>query len=106
GERPFRGKQVMEIISSILFGAPQPPSLKREDLSPKIDAVAMRFLAKNQDERFATAKDAAEALRGLLQPVPSEVPELLDGMSFRPRASTRGPSTPRILATGSATRCS
>jgi WD40 repeat protein/tRNA A-37 threonylcarbamoyl transferase component Bud32 len=83
GDRPFRGKQVMEIISSILFGTAQPPSLKREDLNAKVDAVVLRFLAKDQNERYANAKEAAEAVRSLLQPVPSEVPEVLDGMSFR-----------------------
>jgi WD40 repeat protein/serine/threonine protein kinase len=83
GEKPFRGKALMEALSAILFATPAPPSSLVEGLSSEVDDLLSRFLAKDKNARFSSTREAAEALRALLRPVAQDVPELLEGMSFR-----------------------
>jgi hypothetical protein len=46
---------------------PEPPSSVRPGVSGALDEVTLRCLAKNPDERYASAADVAEALRAALR---------------------------------------
>lgn len=63
GHRPFEGS-VAEVMRSILFDEPAPPSASRPDLAP-LDPVIARALAKDPARRFPSASAFAETLARL-----------------------------------------
>jgi eukaryotic-like serine/threonine-protein kinase len=62
GETVFRTGDILE---RQLKEMPPPPSQVVKDLPPEVDAVIMRCIAKERDERYQTMHELAEALRGL-----------------------------------------
>src|SRR5438034_7121347 len=62
GERPFAGSAATT-MQKVLKEDPLPPSTLNVQLSPALDAVVRKALAKRADERFQTAQEFAEALR-------------------------------------------
>jgi serine/threonine-protein kinase len=63
GKTPFTGATTPEVCISVMVDEPAPPSTLRADLPSGLDAVVMRCLAKNPEQRFATASELSEALR-------------------------------------------
>ncbi|MES2633896.1 MAG: serine/threonine-protein kinase [Pseudomonadota bacterium] len=66
-KRPFDGDNDFSIIHQIIGHTPAAPSSFNARLPPAIDAVVARALAKNRDERFATARDFASALQSAIR---------------------------------------
>lgn len=66
-KRPFDGDNDFSIIHQIIGHHPPPPSSINARLPAAIDAVVARALAKNRDERFATARDFASALQSAIR---------------------------------------
>jgi serine/threonine protein kinase len=62
GERLYRRASDFENMNAIVNEPTPPPSSRRRSLPPELDAVAMRLLAKDVDERFQTADDVVDAL--------------------------------------------
>jgi eukaryotic-like serine/threonine-protein kinase len=62
-KRPFDGDNDFSIIHQIIGHTPAPPSSFNARLPSAIDAVVARALAKDRDQRFATARDFASALQ-------------------------------------------
>jgi serine/threonine-protein kinase len=56
------------LVQLALGGAPELPSAHRHDLPPGLDAVVMRGLARDAAERFATAREMAQALERVVAP--------------------------------------
>jgi len=65
GRRPFQGRSSAEIASAILRDAPPALEQSRSDLPEGLERVIARCLRKKPDDRFPTAREAAEALRNL-----------------------------------------
>ena len=65
GRLPFKGRPE-QIMFRHLTVSPRPPSELNSRLSPAIDAVILRALAKNSEERFPTIKTFALALQQAL----------------------------------------
>ena len=63
GRRPFTGDTYPSLVFAILKEDPPPPSLVDPTISPAWDEIVRRALAKNRDERYATAKEFAQAVR-------------------------------------------
>ncbi|HEX9007211.1 MAG TPA: protein kinase [Bacteroidota bacterium] len=63
GRRPFAGDYEQAVLYGILHEEPQPPSTLRPELSPALEAVIGRCLAKAPEERFSDAGILAEELR-------------------------------------------
>ncbi len=63
GRRPFEGSNQSAIMLAVLKGDFQPPSTYVPGLSPALDAVVMKAMATDQDNRYSTASAFAEALR-------------------------------------------
>jgi eukaryotic-like serine/threonine-protein kinase len=57
GKTPFSGETPVEIAMKHLSDPPRPPSLERPDISPDLDMVVLRALAKNTEDRFQTAEE-------------------------------------------------
>jgi serine/threonine-protein kinase len=66
-KRPFDGDNDFSIIHQIIGHNPPAPSTINDKLPSAIDAVVARALAKNRDERFATARDFASALQSAIR---------------------------------------
>ncbi len=77
GQRPFTGRSPMEIVAHHLKTPPPAPSLFVE-LPPEVDALILRLLAKEPQQRPGSASEVALQLRALL---PSR-----DGASLPPGA--------------------
>ena len=65
GRRPFQGSSNVELMAQITSARPESPSRLRPELSTDHDAVVAKALAKDPAERYATAEELLEDLRGL-----------------------------------------
>jgi len=66
-KRPFDGDNDFSIIHQIIGHTPAAPSSINNRLPAAIDAVVARALAKDREERFATARDFATALQSAMR---------------------------------------
>src|SRR5690348_2941746 len=66
GERPFAGSTTTT-MQKVLKEDPLPPSTLNVQLPPAIDAVVRKALAKRPDDRYATAREFAQALQGAMR---------------------------------------
>jgi eukaryotic-like serine/threonine-protein kinase len=68
GKVPFTGDAAVEIAMKHLNAVPDPPSKLRPEISHDLDAVVMRALAKDPDQRYSSAEemdaDLARVARG------------------------------------------
>ena len=72
GAIPFEGEGVLELMYAHVHRDPPPPSSRNAGLSPSVDAVIMRGLAKDPQARWESCEAFAVALTAALagQPVP------------------------------------
>jgi serine/threonine protein kinase/lipoprotein NlpI len=80
GKRPFTGETQMDVGHAILREQVRPLSRLRRDVPPDLDRIVGRCLEKNPRERFQTALDVANELRGLRK----ELQRGESGLSARP----------------------
>ncbi|MFN0252230.1 MAG: serine/threonine-protein kinase, partial [Kofleriaceae bacterium] len=64
-ERLYRRASDFENMHAIVTEPPPPPSTRRAGLTPEVDSIAMRLLAKNREERFQTADELIEVLENV-----------------------------------------
>jgi serine/threonine-protein kinase len=64
GAVPFRGRTPIASMTAQLTEAPRSPRAARPDLSPALEAVVLRALEKDPEDRFPSARALAEALVG------------------------------------------
>ena len=62
GAPPFAGDSPLSIAYKHVREDPPPPSSKNPDVPPALDAIVMKALAKNPDNRYATAVDLKQDL--------------------------------------------
>jgi serine/threonine-protein kinase len=62
GRAPFVGDTAAATALARLHQSPPPPRAYRTDVSPALDAVVMRALARRPEDRFATAADLRAAI--------------------------------------------
>lgn len=67
GMLPFDGENQFAVIHMIVGHAPAPPSTLNPEVPPAMDEVMARAMAKNPDERYATAREFGLALRVVAQ---------------------------------------
>ena len=68
GQPPFIRDGSGAVMGAHMYEQPPPPRTLAPSLSPALDAFILRLLAKNPDERFATATDLLHALPGARLP--------------------------------------
>ena len=74
GQKPFTGEGAWTVQKKIVQDEPPAPSSINVALSPEFDRVVAKALAKDPEQRFATAREFAEALRRAAEGKPA-VPE-------------------------------
>ncbi len=66
GKKPFEGKTVMEYATKHITQKPPAPSaVSAVHIPPELEAIIMRCLEKEPEQRFASAAELADALRAL-----------------------------------------
>ena len=67
GEQPFKGGGAWTVAKRILHDEPAQPSSLVTNVSPAFDAIVAKALAKVPSQRYASAKEFAAELRGVLR---------------------------------------
>jgi hypothetical protein len=92
GLRLFHGKNAEEGMMAALKGEVAPPSKWNPEVSPELDAIVLKALAKDRDARFTTALEMARAIEraapGLIWH-PEQIGELVVRHFKDRRAETR-----------------
>jgi TolB-like protein len=70
GRRPFEGASSAELASAILRDTPRPLSEFRADLPEELGMLIQRCLDKDPQDRFPSARDLRDALRGVTASAP------------------------------------
>jgi len=73
GTRPFEGEREA-VLYAVAHQSPEPPSQRRRDTPPALEAIILRLLAKVPRERFASAEKLASALRAAAPNDPMAAP--------------------------------
>ena len=66
GRRPFRSKNVVELLRQIREDAPQPPRQLAHGIPSELEDICLKAMAKKEDDRYRTSGDMAAALRHVL----------------------------------------
>src|SRR3989475_6080425 len=74
GQKPFTGEGAWTVAKKIVQDDPPMPSSINVALSPEFDQVVAKALAKNPDQRFATAREFSQALKRAAEGKPA-IPE-------------------------------
>jgi serine/threonine-protein kinase len=107
GTVPFTGDTPVEIAMKHLSSVPEPPSARRAEIPRPLDQVVLRALAKDPDERYASAEEMDAELARVAEglPVSTETAEaataVLAGAGLTDTAATavvRRPAPPRTYA--------
>ena len=83
GRPPFVKESSGEMIASHLMEEPDPPS-KHGRVSPEIDALVLRCLAKDMSERFRDMAELADALAAVATLTPNPTARLAAGIGELP----------------------
>ncbi len=87
GRLPFAGSDAMVVLSQHLHAPVVGPREVRGDLSPEIEAVVLRLLAKDPRDRYASAAELADVLAHIPGPDPDRTPRLLRPTGGLPESS-------------------
>src|SRR6266576_3687937 len=73
GVIPFDGEALMELLYAQVHRLPPAPSSRNPALSPEVDEVLMKGLAKDPAARWESATEFVDALAAALEPAPTKV---------------------------------
>ncbi|HEX9166927.1 MAG TPA: protein kinase [Gemmatimonadales bacterium] len=71
GDPPFTGSSVQAVVAKVLTDRPAPISTVRDTVPAALEAAVLRALAKLPADRFASAREFAEALDGTVAMAPA-----------------------------------
>ncbi len=91
GEPPFVGDSPLAVAYQHVREDPVPPSKKHSGISPELDAVVLKALAKNPDNRYQTAAEMRADLVRVHSGQPPEAPKILTDAE-RTSLLTAGPA--------------
>jgi serine/threonine protein kinase len=91
GEPPFTGDSPVAVAYQHVREDPVPPSQRHKDIAPELDAVVLKALAKNPDNRYQTA---AEMRSDLVRVHSGEAPEAPKVFTDAERTSLLSSSSP------------
>ena len=79
GEPPFTGDTPISVAYQHVREDPVPPSERHEGISPDLDAVVLKALAKNPENRYQTAEEMRADLVRVHSGETPEAPKVLSG---------------------------
>jgi len=94
GRRPFRGKTVEELLVQLVRGEPDPIRAAYPQATPDLEAFFARALARDPQQRFASAGEMAQAFARLTLWPPASTPAIGTPGLATPPAGTPGLATP------------
>jgi hypothetical protein len=77
GRLPFQGQTALTVMHEIAAVNPPKPSAVKQDLTPEFDLVIAQALAKDKNQRYASASEFADALRALQGHHPKVFPSVV-----------------------------
>jgi serine/threonine protein kinase len=90
GQRLFARGDPGATVTAVLSGFVKPPSVHRAEVSAALDALVLKALAPNREDRFASAREMAIALEACIPPASSlkvgAWVEIVAGDSLKERA--------------------
>jgi eukaryotic-like serine/threonine-protein kinase len=82
GQRLFQGTDDGDVYAKVLLGTVEPPSAYAPELSPTVDAIVLRGLARERESRYSTARDMALAIEGAVPlATPSQVGSWVEALA-------------------------
>jgi hypothetical protein len=81
GQRPFTAKNPAILNQQVQGHEPRPPRQLDDTISPELDRVCLKALAKRPSERYSTAADLAESLRAWEKGQEQQTPAAAVGLS-------------------------
>jgi serine/threonine protein kinase len=87
GELPFDAEGSLDIAMLHMAETPRPPRDLRPELSPAVEAVILKAMAKEPEERYATGKELADALDQALSATPLRAADATSRRSLYERAT-------------------
>ncbi|MBN2723505.1 MAG: serine/threonine protein kinase [Deltaproteobacteria bacterium] len=79
-ERLFKGESETVLMEKVRKSEINPPSSINRRISPELDAVVMKALAREREDRYQTAREFSEDIDRLLEPYKFKPQELSDLM--------------------------
>jgi len=95
GRVPFSGNNYLSVISQVLNEEPKPLREIRPDLSDEFEAIVNKAIAKDRNDRYASANDMLADLNALVDD-PTHSTERAKITGPRRRALANAPKIPRI----------
>ncbi|CAN5601578.1 hypothetical protein BH23PLA1_BH23PLA1_36490 [soil metagenome] len=68
GRLPFREQKLTALLIQITTTDPEPPSVHRPDLNPRLASICQKAMARNPADRYGSMTELAEALGKVLEP--------------------------------------
>ena len=87
GRRPFSGATSTDVMTAILRDTPRPLAQMNPGLPHQLGRIIAQCLEKDPEERYHSAKDVRNALRGLRKEVESGAGEARSGSDIGPPSS-------------------
>jgi serine/threonine-protein kinase len=94
GEPPFTGDSPVEVAYQHVHEGPVPPSQRHQDVSADLDAVVLKALAKNPENRYQTAGEMRADLVRVHNGEPPEAPKVLTAADRASLLASTHPSHP------------
>jgi eukaryotic-like serine/threonine-protein kinase len=84
GEPPFTGDSMVSIVFQHISEPPTPPSSMNEDISTDVDAIVLKALAKDPDDRYQSAAEMQADVESVLSGHPPAVTAVLPAAMLGP----------------------
>src|SRR5260370_22421937 len=66
GQRPFGHTRAVRLIEAILHEQPVTPRTQNPGLAPELERIILKYLDKNPDARYQSAREIADELKTML----------------------------------------
>ena len=103
GRPPFTGDSPVAVASKHVLEQPIPPSRINPDVSPSLDAIVMRAISKNPDNRYQAAAEMKEDLERARRGLPVVATPLLADTPATQVIHRADPQPTSVLPPGAAT---
>jgi serine/threonine protein kinase len=92
GAAPFKGSDTISTLMAVASHTPQAPQQLRPELPRRLSDLVMALLAKDPAARPATARDVADALAALAQPLTTSPPRAKPVVATAIKSARTGPA--------------